>query len=150
MDPVKLITRKIQVFQNGWDRDWLSGYEAIRDWVEEFIPYPGAAFKQFVLDYIRDDKLRSGTLTMRGTPIDIKRIRVNLLVVVGMKDDVARPPSVEAGYEEIPSPDKKLLRVPLGHIGLVAGEKAPSMVWEPVARWLQERSEPIIKKERSS
>lgn len=140
MDPLKLLTRRIQLVRNYWDRDWVAGYEALHDWVEEFIPYPGAAFKQFAQDYIKDDKLRAGKLKIRGQYIDIKRITVRLLVIMGTEDDVAPLPSVEAALKEIPGEDKHALRVPLGHIGLIAGQKAPELVWNPMTEWLRSRS----------
>lgn len=140
MDPLKLVTRRIQAIRNYWDRDWVAGYEAIHDWVEEFIPYPGAAFKQFAQDYIKDDKLRAGKLKIHGEYIDIRKIRTNLLVVMGTEDDVAPLPSVEAALKEIPVEDKQGLRVPLGHIGLIAGQKAPELVWKPISEWLSHRS----------
>jgi polyhydroxyalkanoate synthase len=140
MNPLKLITRRIQALRNLWDRDWIAGYEALHDWVEDFIPYPGAAFKQFVQDYIKDDRLRSGSLKIRGQYIELKRIQVSLLVVMGTEDDVAPLPSVEPALKEIPVSDKHGLRVPLGHIGLIAGHTAPRLVWEPVAEWLRPRS----------
>ncbi len=138
--PSKLLTRRFALIQNYWDRDWVAGHEALGNWVDEFIPYPGEAFKQFVQDFVRDDKLRRGGLRIAGQTIDLTRIDTKLLVVIGTADDVAPEASVAAALDEIPVTDKEALRVPLGHIGLVAGSKAPELVWEPMARWLAERS----------
>lgn len=141
--PTKLVTRRFALVQNYWDRDWVAGHEALGNWVDEFVPYPGEAFKQFVQDFVRDDKLRRGGLRIAGQTIDLTRIDAKLLVVIGTVDDVAPPASVAAALDEIPVTDKEGLRVPLGHIGLVAGSKAPELVWEPMARWLAERSTPL-------
>lgn len=141
--PTKLVTRRFALVQNYWDRDWVAGHEALGNWVDEFIPYPGEAFKQFVQDFVRDDKLRRGGLQIGGHDVDLTRIDAKLLVVIGTADDVAPPASVAAALDEIPVTDKEGLRVPLGHIGLVAGSKAPELVWQPMARWLAERSSPL-------
>ncbi len=140
MAPHKLITRRIDLVRNYWDRDWVEGYEAMSSWVDQFIPYPGAAFRQFVEDFVRDDKLRQGALMMGDESIDLNRITANILVVIGTADDVAPIDSVAAAVEEIPTDDISGLRVPLGHIGLVAGSHARELVWEPMAEWLAERS----------
>jgi len=140
--PWKQLTRRVALVQNYWDRDWVAGYEALANWVDEFIPYPGEAFKQFVEDFVRDDKLRQGRLVMGGRQVDLSRIDANLLVVVGTEDDVAPQQSVEAALQELDLNDKQGLHVPLGHIGLVAGSHAPELVWQPMADWLAERSEP--------
>lgn len=143
MAPEKLITRRIALVRNYWDRDWVAGYEAMSNWVDEFIPYPGAAFKQFVRDFVSDDKLRRGALSINGKEIDLTRIDANILVFVGTADDVAPPASVEAAVHEIPVKDIRAIKVPLGHIGLVAGSGAPELVWKPMADWLAERSLPL-------
>lgn len=141
--PTKLVTRQFALVQNYWDRDWVAGNEALGNWVDEFIPYPGEAFKQFVQDFVRDDKLRRGQLSMGGQTVDLSRIDTKLLVVIGTDDDVAPQASVAAALDEIPVADKEALRVPLGHIGLVAGSRAPDLVWDPLANWLSPRSEPL-------
>ncbi|RMF18331.1 MAG: alpha/beta fold hydrolase [Candidatus Dadabacteria bacterium] len=141
--PQKLLTRRLALIQHYWDRDWVAGYEAMSNWVDEFIPYPGEAFKQFVRDFVSSDKLRRGALTINGQEIDLHRIRANILVFVGTKDDVAPPASVRAAVDEIPVDDIRAIEVPLGHIGLVAGSAARELVWQPMADWLAERSEPL-------
>lgn len=148
--PEKLITRRLALAQNYWDRDWVAGYEAMSNWVDEFIPYPGEAFKQFVRDFVSDDKLRKGMLSINGKEIDLAKIEANILVFVGTKDDVAPPESVEAAVHEIPCKDIRAIQVPLGHIGLVAGSTAPDLVWNPMADWLAERSQPLARSNKTN
>lgn len=140
--PAKQITRRWHLVQNYWDRDWVAGYEAMANWVDEFIPYPIEAFKQFVQDFVRDDKLRSGELRIGDQVVDIRRIEASVLVVIGTNDDVAPEDSVAAALNELQVADIQALRVPLGHIGLVAGTGAPQWVWAPMADWLSPRSRP--------
>lgn len=139
--PTKLITRRFALMQNYWDRDWIAGYESMRNWVDEFIPYPGAAFKQFVQDFVRDDKLRRGHLKINGEGVDLTRMDTNVLVVAGTVDDVAPEESVVAAVDELPVDDISDIRVPMGHIGLVAGSAAPELVWDPMSDWLARRSD---------
>ncbi len=141
VSPISQITRYKDLYLNYWDREWVSGYETIGNWVDEFIPYPGAAFRQFVTDFVKDDRLRRGRLKIAGKHVDLNRIAANVCVVVGTTDKIASPESVAAAVDEIPVADKARIDAPLGHIGLIAGSGAPKYVWGPIADWLAERSD---------
>ncbi len=141
LTPLKNMQRYITLVKNYWDREWVSAYETINDWIEDFIPYPGEAFKQFVSEFIKDDKLRKGQLKIGSRYVDLSRIRVNVLAFVGTTDIIAPRASVEAIKDFLPNSRVELQYVPLGHIGLVAGSEAPEYVWKPMAKWLAERSE---------
>jgi polyhydroxyalkanoate synthase len=140
ISPMSTLTRYWDLYKNYWDREWVAGYETIGNWVEEFIPYPGAAFRQFVTDFVKDDLLRRGSLKIAGTHVELSRILANICVVVGTTDKIANVESVGAAIELIPVQDKFRIDAPLGHIGLVAGSGAPKSVWGPIADWLSPRS----------
>lgn len=149
LDPAKTLRRNLDLVLNYWDRNWVAAHESMSGWADDFIPYPGDAFVQFVSEFVMSDKLRRGELQIGGQTVDMSKFAANLMVVVGTTDKVAPPDSVEAAYELLPSPDKRVLRVALGHIGLVSGSKAPALVWQPVSDWLAERSEPLTPRGRS-
>ncbi|MCA9772068.1 MAG: alpha/beta fold hydrolase [Myxococcales bacterium] len=146
--PIGTAMRYKNLVVNLWDRDWVAGYETINHWVDGFIPYPGTAFKQFVTEFVSDDKLRRGEITMGGEKIDLTRIRANVLIFAGTTDAIAPPACVEALLEYVSSEDKLCLHVPVGHIGLVAGSKAKKHIWEPMAEWLSTRSDEIPEADR--
>lgn len=139
--PVSMVTRYWDLYRNYWDREWVAGYETIGNWVDEFIPYPGSAFRQFITDFVKDDRLRRGSLRIAGKHVELSRIKANVCVVVGTTDKIASPESVGAAIHEIPVADKLRIDAPLGHIGLVAGTGAPQHVWAPIADFLAPRSE---------
>lgn len=141
LDPVKYMRRFVDLYNNYWDREWVAAYESMAGWAGDFIPYPGNAFIQFVLDFIVGDKLRKGELEIGGVKVDMSRMVAALLVVVGTTDKVAPPDSVSAAYEWLDLSDKQKLEAPLGHIGLISGSRAPRLVWGPVSDWLEHRSE---------
>ncbi len=143
LTPLKNIQRYITLVDHYWDREWVAAYETINDWIEDFIPYPGEAFKQFVSEFIKDDKLRKGQLKIGNRYVDLSKIRVNVLSFVGTTDIIAPKPSVEAIKKFLPHSKVELKYVPLGHIGLVAGSEAPELVWKPMAEWLASHSEEI-------
>ena len=141
ISPVSTLTRYWDVYKNYWDREWVAGYETIGNWVDEFIPYPGAAFRQFVTDFVKDDRLRRGSLKIMGKHVELDNIRANLCVVAGTTDKIASPESVGAAIDLLRNANDKIrIDAPLGHIGLVAGNGAPGFVWGPIADWLSPRS----------
>jgi len=140
ISPMGLVRRYIELLRNYWDKEWVSGFESINDWVEGFIPYPGEAFKQFVTDFIIDDKLKQGGLSIDGREVDLTNIRCPLLVFLGTVDKIAPAESVDSIVKLVDSPDVSVRPVKLGHIGLVAGGQAPGLVWNPCINWLLARS----------
>lgn len=140
LDPVKMVSRYGDLYMNYWDREWVAAWETMSGWAGDFIPYPGNAFMQFVLDFILGDKLRKGELVIGGTAIDMGKLAASLLMIIGTADKVAPYESVAAADKWLVLKDKTKLEVPLGHIGLISGSRAPELVWAASADWLAERS----------
>ncbi|RME44220.1 MAG: alpha/beta fold hydrolase [Deltaproteobacteria bacterium] len=141
--PLASLRRYRLLWEHYYDREWVAGFETIQDWADSFIPYPGAAFKQFITDFIKEDKLRSKKLEIGEHVVDLSRVKSALLAFSGTTDKVAVPPSVDPVVELVGSSDTTIEHVPLGHIGMVAGSGAPKYVWAPMTAWLAERSKPV-------
>ena len=140
MAPFGTLTRYGALLRNYHDREYVAAWETMGDFLKGFLDYPQEAFLQFVTEFIRDDKLRSGKLVMGGKNVDLKRVLASVLLFVGTEDKVASPASVEALAALVGSKDVTVKHVPLGHIGLVEGSRAPKYVWGPMVEWLQVRS----------
>lgn len=149
IQPVGSILRTADLIRNYWDREWVAAYESVSQWIGGFIDYPGAAFRQFAFDFIRDDKLRQKKLEVGGEVVDLGAIECPLLVFSGTEDVLAPVGSTEPLLDLVSSGDKEALRAPVGHIGLVAGSKSQEVIWRPVARWLKSRSLSIRAREGS-
>jgi len=140
LKPIGIVQRYLELLAHYWDREWVAGFESIDHWVDGFIPYPGETFKEFVSDFLARDLLKNGRIHLRGRPVFLDRITSSLLVISGGEDIVAPAHSVEPLVNMVSSKNSQVIRVPQGHIGLVAGSRAPELVWEPLARWLARRS----------
>jgi polyhydroxyalkanoate synthase len=140
ISPVGSVTRTINLARNYWDREYVAGYESISRWAGGFLPYPAESFRQFATEFVAEDRLKQGSLVIDGIAIRLENIACPVLAFVGTTDKVAPPGSVDAIGKLASSADVTTLYVPLGHIGMVAGSQAPSLVWEPMAAWLLERS----------
>lgn len=138
--PFGTMTRYATLWRNYWDREYVAAWETMGEFLNGFFDYPQEAFVQFVTDFIRDDKLRTGRLVMGGKKVDLTQVKGSILLFVGTEDKVASPPSVEALASLVGSKDVTVKYVPVGHIGLIEGSRAPKHVWEPMVEWLRERS----------
>ena len=73
-------------------------------------------------------------------PIDLKKITVPVLNIVGSKDDLVSPKSSLPIIDSVASRDNKTIEIPLGHIELCISYEAHQNLWPQVVDWLQRKS----------
>jgi polyhydroxyalkanoate synthase subunit PhaC len=129
-----------RLFDNLDDSKVVDSWHAMNTWVSDAIPLAGAAFRQFIVDFYRGNKLMKGTLSVRGETVDLSQLRASVLNVIGEDDHITPPCQSEHLLEKLGSTDKQLLRVPGGHIGLMAGSAAAKGTWPKIDAWLSQRS----------
>jgi polyhydroxyalkanoate synthase len=137
--PLKTVTRPFSLLWNLWDEDYLESYEAMNKWMSDFLHYPKAAFKQFALDVVRDNKLIASELEMFGRRVDLANVRASFLVLASPEDHFGTPASSRPILDRIASTDTGFRLVRGGHLGAMAGSRAAAN-WELVAEWLSQRS----------
>ena len=140
LTPAKNLTRYADLFMNLWNREYVNGFDAMNQWVSQFIDYPQGAFQQFVRDFMQHNRLVRGTMRFGGKAANLRRVRANLLVIAGKTDQIAPAAAVRAQLDAVGSSDVTYRIAPGGHMGVLAGQTAPRHVWQPVAEWLAARS----------
>jgi polyhydroxyalkanoate synthase len=140
LTPAKNVTRYADLFMNMWDREYVNGFDAMNQWVGQFIDYPQGAFLQFVRDFMQRNELVRGTMRFGNKTADLRRVRANLLAFAGKTDQIAPAAAVRAQLDAVGSADKTYRLAPGGHMGVFAGHGAPRHVWLPTATWLAGRS----------
>jgi polyhydroxyalkanoate synthase len=148
LTPMKNFTRYADLFMNMWDHEYVNGFDAMNEWVKQFIDYPQHAFLQFVRDFVQHNKLVKGNLKFGRRVANLRRVHASLLVFAGRADQIAPPAAVHAVLDAVASADKTFQLVPGGHMGVLAGASAPQNVWGPTAKWLATRSS--IERRRST
>lgn len=102
---------------------------AVEDWLNGGQDLPAGVARACITDWY------GRNLPGRGEWVDIGRLPGRRVMVVAAEKDILVPPeSASAAVQHIPG--AVLLTPPCGHISLMAGRKAPEMVWAPVASWL--------------
>ncbi len=125
--------------QLGDDRA-VRGWQAINRWVEDVIPFAGAAFRQFVEDYVRGNKLIRGQHQVKGKPAELSNIRAALLNIVAQYDHLVARSQAESIMHLVSSQDKELRVIPSTHVGIMASGRARYKLWPEVVEWLAPRS----------
>jgi polyhydroxyalkanoate synthase subunit PhaC len=113
---------------------------AASEWVDDGVPFPGAAFRSWVLDFYRHDRLAKGELKLRGLRVDLSNVTCPLLSVAGREDVICPPHQAEAAMDLVGTPDKEFLSLEAGHVGLMAGPVAGREFWPHLGDWLGQRS----------
>ncbi len=113
---------------------------AVSEWVDDGVPFPGKAFRQWIRDFYQRNKLIKGELELRGQRVDLSNIGCSVLNVAGEKDYICPLPQAEPTTGLIGSQDKEFLALDAGHIGLMCGPVGRNEFWPRVRDWLEPRS----------
>ena len=125
-----------------WNLDkprYVESYRALSRWANEYVPFPGEFFRQWVRDFYQENRLVRKTLTLGGRRVDLGQVRCPLFVVAGLEDYIAPAPCVQALLDHVGSRDTQYLELPGGHISLIAGRSASVHCWPRISEWLGAR-----------
>ena len=131
----------VNVWKNLDDEQAVRGWQAINRWVEDVIPFAGAAFRQFVLEYVRGNELIQGQHEIKGQRVDLAKIRAPLLNIVAQYDHLVARSQSESIMDLISSQDKELRVIPSTHVGIMASGRARYKLWPEIMDWLAPRSQ---------
>lgn len=144
--------KPVDNYLGSWVRLWdnldnqkaVDSWHAMNTWVTDNIPMSGATFRQLIVDLYRNNKLMEGTWVLKGKPVDVSKIKANLLTVIAGNDHITPPCQSQSIYERVGSTDKESYHVPGGHIGIMAGSQAAKKTWPHIDAWLAARSGHIV------
>jgi polyhydroxyalkanoate synthase len=142
---LKPVENFIGSYLNLWDNinnpKVVESWHAMNTWVRDIIPMTGAAYRQLINEFYKENRLMAGTLILRGEPVDLGRLKANVLNVIAEADHITPPCQSEGLMGRISSQDKELFRVRGGHIGIMAGSGAEKTTWPHIESWLAARTD---------
>jgi polyhydroxyalkanoate synthase len=100
----------------------------LEDWANDGPPLSEGAAREMFEALFRDDLPGTGQWKVAGTLIDPGSLSIPLLSIVSTSDRIVPAATAVRSGER--------LDLALGHVGMVVGSRAPTMVWEPLAGWL--------------
>lgn len=144
---LKPVTNVWTTYRRLWDQA-LTGtinreaYQSMARWVADNPPFPARAYREWITDMYKENRLVRGRMRVRGRRVDLARIEQNVLVITAGADHIAPRAGTVPLLELVGSRDVAHFDRPGGHIGLMAGSKARNEIWPDVAAWLADRSTP--------
>ena len=131
------------LWQNLWNDEYLEGYQAIGRFLHDHIPLPGATFRQLQQMWMRDNGFVNDSLRLGGRRASLADVRLPVLGVISLRDDIASEEATTALIEVLPNAEVELLKVDAGHVSLFAGRQAVKVVMPKIFAWIESQSEEI-------
>jgi polyhydroxyalkanoate synthase len=128
-----------------WDRllagKDMTSWLAMHKWVNDGVPFPGAAFSEWITGFYQENRLVRGDMRIGGERVDLTGITASLLNITGAKDHIVPPSMARPLNDLVSSRDHDYLELPAGHVGLLIGSGARAGLWARVTAWLDARSD---------
>lgn len=140
--PTSDVVQYASLWENLWNDEYVSSHQAMARWAGTHVPIPGATYRQLRRSWLEDNGFMRGTLRLGSRRVDLKRLRVPMLSVVALHDDLVPPDAVRPIGSLVGSEDFELLEVPAGHAGLAGSRKANKVTIPLIVDWLRRHSDP--------
>lgn len=118
----------------------VEAWHAMNTWLSDYVPVSGAFYRQLIQELYRENRLIEGRLVLRGERVELGNISANLLNVIAAADHLVPNCQSESIVAKVGSADTTTLKLPGGHIGLMAGSAALKQTWPKIDGWLAARA----------
>lgn len=122
------------------DREFVENHATTSAFLDHMVAYPGGVIQDTVVRVWIDNELSRGGIQIGDDRAELRNVRANLLAFAGKSDTLVTPDAADDVMHHVGSADKRFEIVPGGHMGILAGSKAPETAWPITADWLAERS----------
>ncbi|NNE86415.1 MAG: alpha/beta fold hydrolase [Alphaproteobacteria bacterium] len=134
LDPFLVLRKFIAFAQLDPASDKATQFVVLEDWLNDGVPLAGPVAHECLAGWYGENSPHRLQWRIDGEIVDPAAFTKPALVLVPEKDRIVPPLSAEALGQALP--DATIEMLPFGHIGMVAGARAKSAVWEPLATWL--------------
>ncbi|AOY89570.1 alpha/beta hydrolase [Marinobacter salinus] len=123
------------------DREFVTSHATTSAFLDRMVAYPGGIIQDTVVRVWIDNQLSRGEIQIGEDIARLENVNANLLAIAGSEDTLVTPDAANRVMDHVSSEDKTFRVVPGGHMGILAGSKAPKESWLELAEWLAERSD---------
>lgn len=127
LDPARTVAKYVAFAT--MDENAAATFVALEDWANAGAPLTYAAGRELFEHLIRDDRPGAGVWSIGGDIIDPLALRCPAAEFVSLTDRIT-PAATAAGLAT-------RHELAAGHVGMVVGSKARTMLWEPLSGWLK-------------
>lgn len=139
-NPLEASSKYLFYFSQSRSANEITQFLAVESWLYDSVPIIGKAFEQIVNDIYKNNLLIQNKMRLGNDLIDLKKITMPVLNIVGTNDDLVSAESSRTITDVISSNDKKTLEFPTGHVGLCISKTAHKKLWPEVGKWLKEHA----------
>lgn len=136
LDPMLVIKKFLRFRSLDADGAAAIDFVALEDWLNDGVPLMGPVAAEAFLDWYGANTPGRLRWNVAGRTVDPSDISLPTCIVIPSRDRIVPPASAEALAAALPHAET--LRVPLGHVGMMASSKAKKAVWEPLGAWMEE------------
>lgn len=119
---------------------FVKNWSLMQKWVNDGVPFPGEAFRQWIREFYQHNKLIHDELSIRGYKVELQNIKANILNIAADRDHIATPSQVEPLMNKVSSKDKTFQLMKAGHVSVIVGGSAVKVTYPAIDEWLKERS----------
>lgn len=122
------------------NEDFVKNWTLMQKWVNDGVPFPGEAYRQWIGEFYQKNKLVKDELVIRGHQVHLSNIKANILNIAAQRDHIAAPEQVQPLMDKVSSKDKTFHVLPTGHVSVVVGGTASRKTYPLIDKWLIEHS----------
>ena len=139
-NPLEVLLKYPRYFSEPRTLEEVLQFFAIETWLYDSVPIIGGVYREIVNQIYKKNLLIKNKMRLGNDIVDLRKITMPLLNIIGAKDDLVPPHSSKSIMNVVRSEDKKLIEFPTGHVGLCISPEAHEELWPEVGRWLAARS----------
>jgi polyhydroxyalkanoate synthase len=135
LDPAQVVEKFIAFGRLAPHGERARRFVAIEDWLADGVPLAGPVARQCLVDWYVENRPARGTWRVAGRAVRPERLELPALIAVPSRDRIVPAPAALALARALPRAE--LICPRSGHVGMVAGGRAPDLLWRPLADWLR-------------
>ena len=139
-NPLEAVLKYHFYFSQPRNMKEITQFFAVESWLYDSVPIIGKTFEQIINDIYKKNLLIQNKMMLGENHIDLKKINMPVLNIVGTNDDLVSAESSRTITDVISSREKKVIEFPTGHVGLCISKSAHKKLWPEVGKWLKEHS----------
>lgn len=135
--PTLQLSKAVHLLDRAWDDEYLDGFLALETWGGDNISFPGAAYRRYIEELWREDRLIQGTFALSGKPVHLEAITSPTMAVTFEHDNIVPWASAKVLVERVGAAHKEWLHLPGGHVGAMVSRAASRGVWPKIGAWFR-------------
>jgi polyhydroxyalkanoate synthase len=141
LKPFQLMMDKyVGLVEGARDEAVVESFLRMEKWIFDSPDQAGEAFRKFLNDCFKENKLVKGELEIGGRKVDLKKINMPLLNIYAEQDHLVPPSSSLPLGDLVGSKDVTTQGFSVGHIGMYVSSKSQKVLAPKIIDWLLERS----------